>query len=257
MIPPEALAILATIGLTDSQAQAVANTIFLVEKATAEEVARTARTQALREANAARQARWRAKRRVTPRNAQITPRNALPTGETDNPLISEEKSERYVTLNNAEEIFKKEGPPHPLKKKLFPLSTQPSAATTSPRGDDDTSRGRRLPQGWQPNENHCEIARSIGVSGSQLAEIVEEFRNYWHSEAGQRSRKIDWDKTFTNRLKEQAKRLNGNGNGRRKGNLVDAGLELIQELEERENRRQNGSGARNDALRLLSGFGSQ
>jgi hypothetical protein len=68
-------------------------------------------------------------------------------------------------------------------------------------------RGRRLSEDWVPPQTCNAEAERLGLSSRHLSEITEEFRNYWLAEAGARARKLDWDRTFLNRLRDQAHRF--------------------------------------------------
>ena len=167
-----------------------------------------------------------------------------------------ENTRRHVTSRDPP----KRGPPHPLRN--YPPNTPLGAdAPTLPKGSDDPRKlGQRLPDEWGPSEALCAFADGLGIAGHSLEEAVAEFRDYWRSIPGQRGRKLDWDATFRNRLRETAGRKKGPGNG--KGNLVDAGRKLIRRLDEQfahldDVRPKDGGPAGDPAVRLLPGFGSQ
>jgi hypothetical protein len=98
----------------------------------------------------------------------------------------------------------------------------------------------------------------LGFAEQSLAEAVAEFTDYWRGVPGQRGRKLDWDATFRNRLRETAGRKKGTGNG--KGNLVDAGRALVRRLDEQfayldgpQDRRADGD----PTVRMLPRLGGQ
>jgi hypothetical protein len=70
-------------------------------------------------------------------------------------------------------------------------------------------RAARLREDWEPSAANFAYAESIGLTGNQIAEIAFEFKNYWLGEGGARACKADWNRTFTNRLLEQSKRVGG------------------------------------------------
>ena len=232
MIPPAAMTILATIGLTQDQAGQVASVVKLVEDATREECGTVA--QAQRAANAARQARWREAHKVTQHNVMETLRDV--TSVTPFPQVS---------------------PPRDIN------STPSSNPIPTMDGGRETKKtGRRLSEDWRPSEAHRAEADRLRILPAEIDQIAEEFRNYWLSETGQKSRKLDWERTFLNRLRDQAPRYlklrNGSNYGQSrngKGSLVDAGLDLIRKLDDAERRdaTQAGGWPRNSDVVLLPG----
>lgn len=215
MIPPEAMTILATIGLTPDQAVQVARAFNLIEQAY-EAVA-----QEQRAANAARQARFR-ERHITSHN--VMSRHITPTVPHARAFCTGEE----VDIN--------------------PLSSP--SAQTSPKGD--VRRGTRLPEDWAPSEAHYDEGRRLGVSREAIDQIADEFRNYWVALPGAKARKLDWGRTFINRLRDQAARYNRQRNPNGQGSLIEAGIRAIRRAEERGVRGEAGGSLRDDAIRLLS-----
>lgn len=62
------------------------------------------------------------------------------------------------------------------------------------------SRRRRIPETWRPREQERQKARELGLN---CEEEAREFLSYW---LGDGRTKADWDRTFLNRLYQQAKR---------------------------------------------------
>ncbi len=68
-------------------------------------------------------------------------------------------------------------------------------------------RGTRLPEGWEPSEETCEWARQeTGWDDHTLSRHLDEFCDYWHSVAGAKATKLDWNKTFRNRIRDLVER---------------------------------------------------
>ena len=65
-----------------------------------------------------------------------------------------------------------------------------------------TARGARLPSDWKPNEQVKAWASSERPD-LDLDKTLEKFRDYWTSKAGQAGRKLDWDATFRNWVREE------------------------------------------------------
>lgn len=166
MIPVEAITLIVGLGLSQEQAKAVAEGFRLVEIATKEDCERPLEERRRRD-------RERKRLLGIPRN-------------------SEEGVEFHASRTRAFSLAKSLDNPHPN-----------AAHSSAPKG---AERARRLPDDWQPNEIHRKRAGALGISTDWLAEILEEFRNFWLSEGGVKSRKLNWDLTFTNRIIDQAKR---------------------------------------------------
>lgn len=70
------------------------------------------------------------------------------------------------------------------------------------------SRGRRIDLDWQPDKPlPADLAAAIG--GWPVARVeteLIEFRDFWLADAGKRATKLDWDRTWWNRLRELVKR---------------------------------------------------
>lgn len=67
---------------------------------------------------------------------------------------------------------------------------------------DKIGRASRLPQDWQPNDRmlaFCENERP----DLNPADVADTFRDYWHSQAGQKGVKADWEATWRNWVRNQ------------------------------------------------------
>lgn len=67
------------------------------------------------------------------------------------------------------------------------------------------SIGTRLPDDWQPAAALIEWA-ARECPGVNATRATEEFRDYWHALPGPKGRKLDWDKTWRNRIRELSSR---------------------------------------------------
>lgn len=175
MIPQTVLITLATIGLSSEQAETVVGMLQAVEKATAQDCG--AAIEARRQADRVRKSRQRSRDNTPPVTGQD--------------VISEVVTPRLRAFSIGEE---EELPPSSLR-------------SSAPKGADDGKRGHRLTEAWTPNAGHWALALSLGLSKQQFDDIATEFKNYWLSESGQRARKLDWDRTFTNRITDRAKHI--------------------------------------------------
>lgn len=69
------------------------------------------------------------------------------------------------------------------------------------------SRGTRLPDGWQPSAETKQWAwREYHLDGEALSPLVDEFCDFWHAVPGVKGMKLDWDKTFKNRVRDVGRR---------------------------------------------------
>jgi len=78
--------------------------------------------------------------------------------------------------------------------------------STTPKGVDD--RGKRIPfESDQeiPNDYHFS-AHSLGATELQIKQWWPEFVDYWSALPGQKGRKLNWIKTWKNRVREQIAR---------------------------------------------------
>ena len=213
MIPTEVMTIIATIGLTPDQAVQVARAFTLIETAT--EAAARRDIEARRANDRERKERQRHGKSRDSTGQDVTGR--------DSPKVAP----RARVLNLEEEV-------------IIPQPKTTSSST--PKGVE--RRGTRISQDWVPSEAHKRESEKLGLYQSELDEISAEHLNYWLSESGVRARKLDWERTFLNRLRDQAprylKRRNGANNGQSRngqGSLVDAGLALIRRIDDAEQRR--------------------
>lgn len=92
-------------------------------------------------------------------------------------------------------------------------SAAPIAAMRKP----DTYRGTRLPEDWAPSDDVKTDLRAKYPT-LNLGLILEEFRDHWCSVPGQAGRKIDWTRTFRNRVRavtldRRYQHANANANG--------------------------------------------
>jgi hypothetical protein len=93
-------------------------------------------------------------------------------------------------------------------------------------------RGTRLPERWRPSDPVVAWAKSE-FPNANLRLIFDEFVDYWHSVPGTRGRKLDWDATFRNRVREVASRgqrsIHATGIGSRKLSAVERVEAAVEE----------------------------
>lgn len=113
----------------------------------------------------------------------------------------------------------------------------PVAAKAAPARD---RRGTRLPDDWRPSDQTISAMRQQFPT-VDLKAIYDEFRDYWRAVPGAKGRKLDWDATWRNRVREIAgrQRAPGTTNGhptigkptQKALGWEAAGNELIAEME--------------------------
>jgi len=91
-------------------------------------------------------------------------------------------------------------------------------------------RGRRIEIDWIPAKPlPDEVAKVVaGWPPGRLDEEIAEFRDFWISDAGQRASKLDWDRTWWNRLraiiKHDRRQEEKRGDGKRFSNNRPSGF---------------------------------
>lgn len=98
--------------------------------------------------------------------------------------------------------------------------TQGDTGADRPANVKPDQRGRRIDIDWQPTQPLPEpIAKVIaGWPPGRLEEELTEFRDFWLADAGQRATKLDWDRTWWNRLRDRIKNDKRREDGKRHGN---------------------------------------
>lgn len=72
-----------------------------------------------------------------------------------------------------------------------------------------TTKGTRLPKDWYPSQALIDYAKLQGITDERLPRVIEDFRDYWHAQPGQRGVKLDWDATFRSWCRREGDKLNG------------------------------------------------
>ena len=96
----------------------------------------------------------------------------------------------------SERICQTDAPPPP------PIDKEPKGSSSD--NAKKSSRGTRLAEGWKPSKLPKEIlllaeAWPAGV----YKRTLDEFRDYWTALPGNRALKLDWDKTWHNRIRDR------------------------------------------------------
>lgn len=97
-------------------------------------------------------------------------------------------------------------PTPPNSPPLNPPTTD-VGATAGPKA----KRGSRLPDDWQPDDADRAFAAAHGLNPEEIDRGAFEFRNYWTSRAGREACKLNWSRTWQNRVGELADRKRQRG----------------------------------------------
>lgn len=86
---------------------------------------------------------------------------------------------------------------------------RPDPRTADPPAQDHGRRASRLPADWQPSHDDWRFAAERGMDDAKIRDSVGAFVDYWHAEAGARSRKLDWSATWRNWVRREMQRFSG------------------------------------------------
>lgn len=67
---------------------------------------------------------------------------------------------------------------------------------------EERSRGSRLPPDWRPSEELISWAETARPD-LDIPALIEKFRDHWASKPGKDGRKLDWDATFRNWVRDE------------------------------------------------------
>lgn len=67
-------------------------------------------------------------------------------------------------------------------------------------------RGTRLPADWKPSPALHVYATDQGLIGHTLERVIEDFRDYWTAQPGQKGVKLDWDATWRRWVRTEVER---------------------------------------------------
>ena len=76
-------------------------------------------------------------------------------------------------------------------------NTSKPTKTKKPSPRARSSRGTRLPDGWQPDQALADWTRANAPDAANALE-VDRFRDYWTAQPGEKGRKADWAATWRN-----------------------------------------------------------
>ena len=176
-----------------------------------------AKNDAKRAAARARKARERARKSEQPVTGDVTRDMGRDMGR-DNPRDTrdkEKREKRKETITTSLLVSPRAEGVTEAASELVTVAADATPATTntskpskpkkpSPRAR--SSRGTRLPDGWQPAPALADWTRANAPAAANALE-VDRFRDYWQSLSGQRGVRADWAATWRNwarRCQEQA-----------------------------------------------------
>lgn len=117
--------------------------------------------------------------------------------------------------------------PHDQRRHTVTLAPSPHDLKEKPLKKNQEEvmrqRGTRLPDDFGLTDSIREFAAANAPHVS-LESALAEFSDYWRAVPGARGRKLDWEATFRNRLRDLEARANKNGNGKyQQPNTANAG----------------------------------
>ena len=95
----------------------------------------------------------------------------------------------------------------PVPPEVSPKDNNQTPFLPPSRIEEPQARGKRLAEDWRPSDASWQVAAVAGLNRDQTETVITEFKNYWLSEAGQKARKVSWDRTFQNRVTEVAPKI--------------------------------------------------
>ncbi len=110
---------------------------------------------------------------------------------------------------------------------VTPPDTEQIQRKKEPSVQKKVARGSRLPDNWKPGlMTRAFCHDDLRWDSQQIESTAETFRDYWHSESGQRATKLDWDRTFKNWCRREWNR--GVASGGKKG-IGEIAAEMIRD----------------------------
>lgn len=108
-------------------------------------------------------------------------------------------------------------------------TTAPKSQTVTRDAKRPVSRGTRLPDDFQPLPAIRELALRLGFSDQRFEDEVDRFRDYWRAVPGARGRKLDWQATLRNRIKDIADRIRPKNGSPPQQNTIAAGVSRVRD----------------------------
>jgi hypothetical protein len=148
-------------------------------------------------------------------------RDAIETRRTKD--RDRQAARRHVTSRDIADVA---GPPPALDKETSPrppkeINPTPRVGTAHALHEHGTGqRGQRIDIDWQPDKPLPDTVAKVvaGWPPGRLVEELDEFRDFWLADAGQRASKTDWDRTWWNRIRSIIKHDRRYEGQRRNGN---------------------------------------
>ena len=97
-----------------------------------------------------------------------------------------------------------------LNKRSAPVQPNIKQETINIKQEPDKSRATRLQQDWKPDERmlaFCESERP----DLNPQQVSDSFRDYWIAQPGSKGRKVDWEATWRNWVRNQRQGTSGKG----------------------------------------------
>lgn len=102
----------------------------------------------------------------------------------------------------------------------------PPSPPDAPPSASPKTRGFRLPENWQPNEELADFCRSLRLDPADQA---ARFRDYWTAQPGQKGRKVNWPATWRNWCRTAAEQRPRSGGTPEKPKFRNGFIGLLME----------------------------
>lgn len=116
------------------------------------------------------------------------------------------------------------------------LRSEESSAPAERPARQARRQGTRLPEDWQPTPSEIDYARSQGLGEQRIANVIENFRDYWTVGKGRNVTHADWTRAWQGWVRNDASRnvgaSNGSGFGRKQSGaetLFAAAVEVARD----------------------------
>jgi len=96
--------------------------------------------------------------------------------------------------------------PEATKESQVVLFPETSERDQPQQRDAAATRGARLKADWRPSADNWTYAIAQGFSETEVERVVEDFRDYWIAQPGQKGVKLDWTATWRRWIRTQAER---------------------------------------------------
>lgn len=111
------------------------------------------------------------------------------------------------------------------QRKNIPTEDQRTTSLRAQRAAEP--RAHRIPDDWAPSEEDLGYARQRGITHrGQLADTIDNFRDYWRNRTGSNARKIDWSLAFRTWVRKETPAGGGRSRGGGGADVTSTGRQI-------------------------------